>query len=51
MLMQAGDVVATYADIERLSCNVGFKPKTELSVGISQWTNWYKNYANQLKSY
>jgi len=49
-LMQAGDVVATYADIERLNCNIGFKPKTELSTGISQWTNWYKDYINQLKS-
>jgi UDP-glucuronate 4-epimerase len=46
MLMQAGDVVATYADIERLNCNIGFKPKTELSIGISQWTNWYKDYVN-----
>ena len=43
--MQAGDVVATYADVAKLNDDTGFAPKTELSKGISQWTNWYRGYA------
>jgi UDP-glucuronate 4-epimerase len=45
--MQAGDVVATYADVAKLNDDTGFAPKTELSKGISQWTNWYRGYAKQ----
>jgi UDP-glucuronate 4-epimerase len=42
--MQAGDVVATYADIDDLEKDVGFKPKTPLVQGITQWVQWYKSY-------
>lgn len=45
--MQPGDVVATYADVANLHADAGFEPKTELSKGISQWTNWYKGCAKQ----
>ena len=43
--MQAGDVVATYADGEDLWRDVGFGPKTELSTGIAKWVNWYQQHA------
>jgi len=42
--MQNGDVVATYADIEALKCDVGFEPKTPLAEGIARWAAWYKAY-------
>ena len=44
--MQAGDVVATYADVEDLRRDVGFEPKTVLSKGIAKWVNWYLSYSN-----
>lgn len=49
MPMQAGDVVATYAEVANLTADTGFEPKTLLNIGISAWVNWYKKYkANDL---
>jgi UDP-glucuronate 4-epimerase len=42
--MQPGDVPATYADIEDLVEDVGFRPKTSIDVGISNFVSWYKEY-------
>ncbi len=42
--MQAGDVVATYADVDDLMQDVGFKPQTSLTEGISNFIEWYLNY-------
>jgi len=42
--MQAGDVQSTYADIDDLVKDVGFKPATELETGIEQFVSWYKTY-------
>lgn len=42
--MQAGDVVATYADVADLTRDVGFAPKTTLKQGIEQWAAWYRAY-------
>lgn len=44
MPMQPGDVPATYADIEDLSRDVGFKPSTPIEVGISRFVDWYRSY-------
>ncbi len=44
MPMQPGDVPATYADVQSLMNDVGFKPKTPLSVGIQKFVDWYKEY-------
>lgn len=46
MPMQPGDVPATYADIEDLSRDVGFKPSTSIEVGISRFVDWYRSYYN-----
>lgn len=43
--LQPGDVVATYADVDDLRRDVDFVPKTELSVGIGKWVDWYRRYA------
>ncbi|HQS58889.1 MAG: protein CapI [Gallionellales bacterium 35-53-114] len=42
--MQAGDVVATYADIEDLKSAVGFTPGTTLKEGIGKFVAWYQEY-------
>lgn len=44
MPMQMGDVPATYADVQALMDDVGFKPDTPLSVGIQKFVDWYKDY-------
>jgi UDP-glucuronate 4-epimerase len=38
---QPGDVVATYADIERAQKKLGFAPKTSLAEGLRRFVNWY----------
>jgi len=42
--MQDGDVVRTYADVSGLEEAVGFKPTTDLQLGINQFVDWYLNY-------
>ena len=42
--MQPGDVVATYADVDDLIRDTGFKPQTSLKTGIAQFIDWYLNY-------
>jgi len=42
--LQLGDVPATYADIDDLIRDTGFKPQTSLATGISRFIDWYKAY-------
>lgn len=42
--MQAGDVPATFADVEDLTEAVGFKPSTPIEVGIERFVAWYRDY-------
>ncbi|MEK6673138.1 MAG: NAD-dependent epimerase [Nitrospirota bacterium] len=42
--MQAGDVPATYADIDDLTRDVGFRPVTSIEEGIREFVNWYREY-------
>ena len=42
--MQAGDVHETYADIEDLEKDIGFKPQTTINEGIGKFIDWYKEY-------
>jgi UDP-glucuronate 4-epimerase len=42
--MQPGDVPATYADVDDLINDVGFKPATPLSIGIQKFIDWYRTY-------
>jgi UDP-glucuronate 4-epimerase len=42
--MQPGDVPVTYADVEDLMRDVGFKPSTSIEVGISKFVEWYREY-------
>lgn len=42
--MQPGDVPVTYADVEDLCRDVGFRPDTPLRVGIERFVDWYRSY-------
>lgn len=42
--IQPGDVPATYADVDDLVRDVGFKPSTPLSEGIQNFIDWYRAY-------
>jgi UDP-glucuronate 4-epimerase len=44
MPMQAGDVPATFADIDSLQNEIGFKPNTNIEYGMYQFVDWYKRY-------
>ena len=44
--MQAGDVPATYADIDDLVRDVGFRPDTPLETGIRRFVEWFRDYYN-----
>ncbi|MCD4719374.1 MAG: NAD-dependent epimerase [Desulfobacula sp.] len=42
--LQAGDVPATYADVNDLIKDTGFKPSTSIDEGINNFVKWYKEY-------
>jgi len=42
--MQPGDVYATYADIEALRQEIGFRPDTPLKEGVARFVAWYRDY-------
>jgi len=42
--LQAGDVPATYADVDDLIHDVGFKPATPIAEGIKKFVDWYLRY-------
>ncbi len=45
--MQAGDVLATFADVEDLKKDIGFSPKTSLETGIARWAEWFRAYVGK----
>jgi UDP-glucuronate 4-epimerase len=42
--MQPGDVLETSADTSALEAAIGFKPRTDLQVGLAQFVAWYRGY-------
>jgi UDP-glucuronate 4-epimerase len=44
MPMQAGDVLATYANTNSLENHINYKPNTSIEEGISKFVFWYKDY-------
>ena len=42
--LQPGDVPATYADVDDLMKEVGFKPGTSVEEGIRRFVEWYRGY-------
>jgi UDP-glucuronate 4-epimerase len=42
--MQAGDVRATYADIEASTRDLGFRPSTTIDEGLPRFVDWFRDY-------
>jgi UDP-glucuronate 4-epimerase len=42
--MQPGDVPATWADVDDLVRDVGFKPNTRIEEGLERFVAWYRSY-------
>ncbi|HJV65058.1 MAG TPA: NAD-dependent epimerase [Geomonas sp.] len=42
--IQPGDVPATYADVDDLMRDVGFRPATSIEEGIARFVEWYRGY-------
>jgi UDP-glucuronate 4-epimerase len=42
--MQPGDVAATYADVDDLERDVGFRPATSIEEGVRRFVDWYREY-------
>ncbi len=42
--MQLGDVPATFADVDNLMRDVGFKPATSIETGVAKFVQWHTDY-------
>ena len=42
--MQPGDVEDTYADVDDLMSDTGYKPSTPIEIGIPRFVEWYLTY-------
>lgn len=42
--LQPGDVPDTYADVQDLIDDLGYRPDTSIEVGISNFVQWYRQY-------
>lgn len=46
--MQPGDVPTTYADVDDLIRDVGFRPTTPIETGMARFIEWYRDYYRPL---
>jgi len=42
--LQPGDVPKTFADVDALVADVGYKPATPIEEGIARFVKWYRSY-------
>jgi UDP-glucuronate 4-epimerase len=42
--LQPGDVPDTYADVDALVNDIGYRPNTSIEVGVRRFVDWYKDY-------
>jgi UDP-glucuronate 4-epimerase len=42
--LQPGDVPDTYANVDNLIRDTGFKPATSVEVGVGRFVDWYREY-------
>ncbi|MEO7386099.1 MAG: capsular biosynthesis protein CpsI, partial [Gammaproteobacteria bacterium] len=42
--LQQGDVPDTWADVEDLVTDVGYRPATPVEVGVGRFVDWYLDY-------
>ncbi len=45
--MQQGDVPRTFANIDKLTDDFGYKPSTSINKGLKEFIKWYKKYVNE----
>ena len=45
--MQQGDVPRTFAHIDKLIDDIGYKPSTSIKDGLEKFINWFKKYINE----
>jgi UDP-glucuronate 4-epimerase len=48
--MQSGDVPESYADIQAIGEDFGFKPTTPIAEGIPKFVNWYLEYHSSVRT-
>lgn len=48
--MQPGDIRASYADVEALARDVGYRPGTSIREGIRKFVDWYVSYYGEAGS-
>jgi UDP-glucuronate 4-epimerase len=41
---QLGDVPNTYANVDELIADVGYKPDTPIEVGVRNFVEWFREY-------
>lgn len=46
--LQPGDMVDTYADIDALENDLGYRPKTTIEEGLKNMVAWYKEWKKEL---
>jgi UDP-glucuronate 4-epimerase len=44
MPIQPGDVPTTFADVDDLIQDVGFRPQTPIEEGVRRFVDWYREY-------
>jgi UDP-glucuronate 4-epimerase len=44
MPLQAGDVPATWANVEDLVKDLDYSPSTDISTGVNKFVKWYLDY-------
>jgi len=42
--LQPGDVLDTYADVDDLVADVGYRPSTSIEEGVPEFVAWYRDY-------
>tara|TARA_B100000963_G_scaffold38253_2_gene28544 strand:+ start:1454 stop:2425 length:972 start_codon:yes stop_codon:yes gene_type:complete len=42
--LQVGDIVKTHSNINKLKKFTGYRPKTNIKIGIEKFIEWYKDY-------
>jgi UDP-glucuronate 4-epimerase len=47
--LQPGDVLATFADVDDLMRDTGFRPATPIEVGLEHFVRWYQSYYPPVK--
>ncbi len=45
--MQNGDVIATYANIDRSTMDIDYEPKISIHEGIDRWIHWFQSYLDE----